>query len=68
MTDPTPLPPIGRPATRALAEEGINSLDDLRGRDIDELASLHGVGPKALRLLREVLDAPGAAGASGESG
>ncbi|WP_082485486.1 methyltransferase domain-containing protein [Rathayibacter sp. Leaf296] len=49
----TALPAIGAPATRALAAVGIRTLEDLRGRDLTELAALHGVGPKAIRLLTE---------------
>ena len=49
----TALPPIGAPATRALAAVGVRTLEDLRGRDLTELAALHGVGPKAIRLLTE---------------
>lgn len=44
---------IGTPATRALVERGITCLADLDGVDEDELASWHGVGPKAVRILRE---------------
>ena len=56
MTDPTPLPRgIGAPATRALALAGITTLDDVRDRDLDELLRLHGVGPRAVRVLREAL-------------
>ena len=58
MADSTPLPRgIGAPATRALALEGITTLDDLRGADLDELLRLHGVGPKAIGILREALAA-----------
>ena len=53
MNDPNALPPIGGPALRALADIGIHSLDDLRGIDVRRLATLHGVGPKAVRLLTE---------------
>ena len=57
-TPPTPLPRgIGRPATAALALAGITTLDDVRGVDPDELLRLHGVGPKAIRVLREALAA-----------
>lgn len=52
MDDPRPLPNIGVPATRALAEAGIVTLDDLENADLEYLATLHGVGPKAMRLLR----------------
>ncbi|NUU19381.1 DNA-binding protein [Cellulomonas humilata] len=57
-TTPTPLPrSIGAPATRALALAGITTLDDVRGVDLDELLRLHGVGPKAILVLRETLAA-----------
>jgi endonuclease III len=42
---------IGRPATGALVDAGFGSLADLPS-DLSELASLHGVGPKAIELLR----------------
>lgn len=55
-TPPTPLPRgIGRAATAALALEGITTLDDVREVDLDGLLRLHGVGPKAIRVLREAL-------------
>lgn len=43
---------IGRPATGALIDAGYSTLDDLPD-DLNELAGLHGVGPKALRLLAD---------------
>lgn len=43
---------IGRPATGALIDAGYTSLADLPA-DLDELADLHGVGPKAIRLLED---------------
>ena len=51
----TPLPRIGAPATRALRAQGIWTLEQVRERGLDELATLHGVGPVALRFLREAL-------------
>ncbi|GAB2600423.1 helix-hairpin-helix domain-containing protein [Pseudactinotalea suaedae] len=48
---------IGRPATRALAEAGITSLDELARLSEAELASLHGIGPKAVAILRDALAA-----------
>ncbi|MET0741047.1 MAG: helix-hairpin-helix domain-containing protein [Candidatus Nanopelagicales bacterium] len=53
MTD---LPRIGAPATRALAAAGITSLEDVAGRSSSELLALHGVGPKAIRLLSDALE------------
>lgn len=46
---------IGRPATRALAGAGITTLSDVAARTDAELLALHGVGPKAVRLLREAI-------------
>lgn len=43
---------IGRPATGALIDAGYRSAADLPG-DLDELLPLHGVGPRAVRLLAE---------------
>lgn len=46
---------IGGPATRALAGAGLTSLSDVARLSDAELLALHGVGPKAVRLLREAL-------------
>lgn len=43
---------VGRPATGALIDAGYSALSDLPA-DLDELTALHGVGPKAVRLLKE---------------
>ena len=53
------LPNIGKPAARALAAIGITSLDQVAGKSEPELLALHGVGPKAIRILREGLAARG---------
>lgn len=50
-----PLPQIGAPATRALAALGITRLADLTHHRSEDLLALHGVGPKAVRLLRAAL-------------
>ncbi|MFC5815529.1 hypothetical protein [Nonomuraea harbinensis] len=47
---------IGRPATRALASAGITTLDQVARLSDAELNGLHGVGPKAVRILREALE------------
>jgi len=49
------LPKIGAAATRALANVGIATLDDLRRASLGELAQLHGVGPKAFRILQDAV-------------
>lgn len=51
-----PLPAgIGNPALRALATAGITRLDQIAARSDADLLALHGVGPKAVRLLRAAL-------------
>jgi hypothetical protein len=50
---------IGAPATRALTAAGYTGLSQLAGVPAAELAKLHGVGPKALRLLQEALQERG---------
>ena len=56
MARPEGLPrSIGAPATRALTAAGYSELSQLAGVPAAELAKLHGVGPKALRLLQEAL-------------
>lgn len=47
------LPAIGRPATSALAAVGITRSSQLTDYSEQDLLALHGVGPKAIRLLRE---------------
>lgn len=49
------LPAIGRPANSALLARGVTTLDDVAQWREADLLALHGVGPKAVRLLREAL-------------
>lgn len=58
------LPKIGAPATRALNGAGYFRLEQLDGVRESELAKLHGVGPRALRILKEALKEKGLAFAS----
>ena len=52
----TPLPrEIGAPATRALREAGLTTLEAVAGLTEDELRALHGVGPVAAERLRAAL-------------
>jgi hypothetical protein len=53
------LPRIGAPATRALAAAGYTELGQLAGVPEADLARLHGMGPRALRLIREGLEERG---------
>jgi DNA-directed RNA polymerase alpha subunit len=53
---PDDLPPgLSAPARRALTQSGYTRLDHLTEVREAELARLHGVGPKAVRTLREAL-------------
>ncbi|QFG24502.1 hypothetical protein [Actinomadura sp. WMMB 499] len=52
---------IGRPATRALAAAGVTTLARVAELTEAELRAMHGVGPKAVRILREALGADGRA-------
>jgi len=49
------LPKVGAPATRALNTAGYSRLGQLAHASRSELAALHGVGPRAIRILEESL-------------
>lgn len=49
------LPKVGAPATRALHNAGYTTLGQLNGVPRQELAKMHGMGPKALRIIDEAL-------------
>ena len=58
----TPLPRgIGAPATRALREAGVTTLEQVAAYSADRLAAMHGVGPMAITRLRESLAEQGLA-------
>ena len=61
QNQPSDLPRIGAPATSALALAGYTQLAQLTQVRAAELLKLHGVGPKAIRILRETLTAQGIA-------
>ena len=46
---------IGKTAARALQTAGVDSLAKVSEHSQDELLALHGVGPKAIAMLREAL-------------
>lgn len=46
---------IGNPARRALEHAGYTRLEQLPGLSEKELLKLHGVGPKAVGILRAAL-------------
>jgi predicted flap endonuclease-1-like 5' DNA nuclease len=53
------LPKTGGPAARALAGVGITSLEDVTAWTERDLAALHGVGAKAIGILREAMQPHG---------
>ena len=54
--EPSDLPAhVGRPALRALTAAGVTSLQDVSRLRTSDLLQLHGVGPRALSLLRDAL-------------
>lgn len=55
MADVLSLPKIGAPATRALTAAGYRTLQDLDGVSRATLLALHGVGPRAIRILDEAM-------------
>lgn len=55
------LPNIGKVARRELGVHGITTLDQVAARTAAELLAIHGVGPKAVRILGDTLAAQGRA-------
>lgn len=46
---------IGKPAMNALLAANINTLKQITELSDEELLAMHGVGPKAVRILREII-------------
>ena len=59
QADDGALPKIGKPAERALASIGVARLEQVAKLTEQELSALHGMGPKAIGILREALKARG---------
>jgi predicted flap endonuclease-1-like 5' DNA nuclease len=58
--EPTEFPQkIGKVARRELALNGYTRYDQLTSVTSRELLKIHGVGPKAIRILEEELEARG---------
>ena len=62
------FPKIGAPATRALEAAGYTNLKQLTKVTEAELAQLHGMGPKALGILRDTLKVEGLSFKQGKAG
>jgi predicted flap endonuclease-1-like 5' DNA nuclease len=52
---------VGRPALRALASVGVTRLDQVTRLTEEELLGLHGMGPKALGIIKAALRRQGKA-------
>ena len=61
-------PGMSQPALRALLNAGYSSLEAVAAVSPKELLKLHGLGPKAIRLLRPALAAQGLAFAGEDLG
>jgi predicted flap endonuclease-1-like 5' DNA nuclease len=57
---------MGRPANAALVAIGVTTLDQVAAMTEEELLAVHGVGPKAVRVLRGELAARGSSLRSGD--
>lgn len=55
---------IGQPATRALLGAGCRRVEDVAAFSESEILKLHGVGPRAIRILRQALAEKGLSFAS----
>jgi predicted flap endonuclease-1-like 5' DNA nuclease len=56
-----PLPHVGGPANRALDHAGIATLEQLATWTERDVAALHGMGPKGIRILKAALTEQGLA-------
>ncbi|MEE6271963.1 hypothetical protein V2J56_01205 [Georgenia sp. MJ206] len=60
QSPPTELPPsLGKVARRSLAQRGWTRFEQLSEVTPAELLRIHGVGPRAIRILEEELAARG---------
>jgi 3-deoxy-D-arabino-heptulosonate 7-phosphate (DAHP) synthase len=55
----TEIPKISRPANDALDAAGLTTLEQVARRPRSEVAALHGMGPKGIRILTEAMERAG---------
>ena len=55
MSTSSDLPQLSSPAQQALANANITSLEQLSHWTENELSQLHGIGPSALKTLKQAL-------------
>jgi predicted flap endonuclease-1-like 5' DNA nuclease len=51
----TGIPKISRPANDALDVAGLTTLEQVARAPRDEVAALHGMGPKGIRILTDAI-------------
>ena len=56
MTD---IPKISGPANDALDAAGLTTLEDVARAGRSDVAALHGMGPKGIRILNEAIERAG---------
>jgi hypothetical protein len=59
MNSKSDLPELAAPAMRALDSINIKSLKGLTKKTEKEIMDLHGMGPKAMRMLKEEMEENG---------
>ena len=61
------LPPsVASPARRALTAAGYRKIAELDGASVADLRKLHGMGPRAVRLIEDMLQTEGMSLGPGE--
>ncbi|WP_460942725.1 DNA-directed RNA polymerase subunit alpha C-terminal domain-containing protein [Spirosoma daeguense] len=55
MKKENPFATLSQPTQRALAHAGIQTLEQLAKLSETEFLSLHGVGPKSIRMIRPIM-------------
>ena len=55
----TEVPTISRPADDTLDAAGLTTLEEVAATGPNEVADLHGMGPKGTRILAEAIEAAG---------
>ncbi len=59
MTQESELPKISKPAERGLRNAGFNRMEQFTEVTENDILKIHGVGPKAVRILKEALGEKG---------
>lgn len=55
----TEVPKISGPANDVLAQAGLTTLEQVARTPRDDVAALHGIGPKGIRILTHAIERAG---------